>query len=149
MRTHARLLTAVTVATIATGALLTGCGSSPSEDLKDWWSSGGEGGIKALADTSGRVNDVSVRPTDTWGPACQELLAAVAKAKKQGAPPSDNARGFWTEAMTAFEHGGNECVDGAGKKDSPRASEGIREVQTGINRLASTTSMIRNDLKAK
>ncbi|MFI8504133.1 hypothetical protein ACIGFK_37345 [Streptomyces sp. NPDC085524] len=148
MRVRARLLTAVTTAAV-TGALLTGCGSTPAEELEDWWSGGGESRIKALTDTAGRVNEVSMRPMDTWGTACQELLAEVAKAKKLDTLPSDNARGFWKEALTAFEHGGSECADGAGEKDQPRASAGIREVQTGISRLASTVSMIRNDLKAK
>ncbi|MFJ8014908.1 hypothetical protein [Streptomyces sp. NPDC096339] len=147
MRLRTGLLTAATI-TVATGVLLTGCGAGSSEDLEGWWSSGGEGRVKALADTSGRVNEVSMRPMDTWGAACQELLAEVAKAKKQGTPPSGNAEGFWTEALTSFENGGNECVDGAGRKDQPRASAGIREVQKGISRLASATSMIRSDLKA-
>ncbi|MFF1556139.1 hypothetical protein [Streptomyces sp. NPDC058279] len=147
MRFRFRIPTIATTAAIA--VLLAGCGSTPAEELSDWWSSGGQGRIKGLADTSARVNEVSGRPMDVWGPACQELLTEVAKAKKLDTLPSENARGFWTEALTAFEHGGNECVAGAAQKNEPRAGEGIREVQTGISRLASTTSVIRSDLQAK
>ncbi|MFE2523967.1 hypothetical protein ACFXEL_07010 [Streptomyces sp. NPDC059382] len=148
MRIRVRLLTVATTA-VATAMLLTGCGSTPAEDLEDWWSSGGESRVKALSDTSGQVNAVSMRPMDVWSTTCQELLAEVAKAKKLDTIPSENARGFWTEALTTFEHGGNECVAGAGAKDQPRASAGIREVQKGIGRLASAVSMIRGDLGAK
>ncbi|WP_406365090.1 hypothetical protein [Streptomyces sp. NBC_01546] len=148
MRSRVRLLTLATTA-VATGLQLTGCSSTPAEELEDWWSSGGEGRIKALSDTSGRVNEVSMRPMDIWDTACQELLAEVAKAKKSDTLPSENARGFWTEALTAFEHGGNECVAGAGKKDEAQASAGIREVQKGISRLAAAVSMIKSDLEAK
>ncbi|MFE5239873.1 MULTISPECIES: hypothetical protein [unclassified Streptomyces] len=88
-------------------------------------------------------------PIDTWGAACEELLTKVAEAKELDAIPSENAEGFWKEALTAFEHGGDECVAGAEADDQPRASAGIREVQKGIGRLASTTSMIANDLKAE
>ncbi|MFF9689363.1 hypothetical protein [Streptomyces sp. NPDC014623] len=144
MRFHVRLL-----ATAAAGALLVGCSSTPAEDLEDWWSSGGESSIKALSDASGRVNEVSVRPMDVWSSACEELLTEVDEAKELGTLPSENARGFWEEALTAFEHGGDECVAGAGKNDEARASAGIREVQKGIGRLASTTSMIAGDMKAK
>ncbi|MFI6144569.1 hypothetical protein [Streptomyces sp. NPDC051109] len=143
-----RILTVATTA-VAAAVLLAGCSSTPAEELKDWWSSGGDARIKGLADTSARVNDVSMRPTDTWGPACQELLTEVGKAKKLDALPSKNAQGFWKEALTAFEHGGNECVAGAGGKDEPRASEGIREVQKGISRLQAAVSLIRSDLAAK
>ncbi|WP_331736784.1 hypothetical protein [Streptomyces sp. NBC_00211] len=143
-----RMLTVSTTA-VATAALLAGCSSTPAGELKDWWSSGGEGRVKGLSDTSGRVNDVSMRPMDTWGPACQELLTEVAKAKNLATVPSENAQGFWKEALTAFEHGGDECVAGAGKKDEAQASAGIREVQTGISRLSSAVAMIRSDLAAK
>ncbi|MCX4545776.1 hypothetical protein [Streptomyces sp. NBC_01565] len=135
----------VTVATtaVATAVLVTGCGSIPGDDLEDWWSSGGERAVKALSDASGRVNEVSMRPMDRWAGACQELLTEVAEAKKLGTLPSEDARGFWTDAVAAFDHGGNECVAGVDKNDEARASAGIREVQTGISRLASATSMIR------
>ncbi|WP_437081086.1 hypothetical protein [Streptomyces sp. enrichment culture] len=129
--------------------LLTGCSSSPAEELEDWWSSGGESRMTGLRDTSQRVNEVSVRPMDIWGPACQDLLTEVAKAKKHGTPPSENAREFWAETLTAFERGGSECVVGAGKKDEPQASAGIREAQTGISRLSATMRMIRVDLNKK
>ncbi|MEV0023257.1 hypothetical protein AB0H45_13700 [Streptomyces atroolivaceus] len=145
MRFHVGLLATA----VAAGALLVGCSSTPAEELEDWWSSGGESSIKALSDTSGRVNEVSVRPMDVWSTACQELLTEVAEAKELDTLPSENARGFWEEALTAFEHGGEECVAGVGEDDQPRASEGIREVQKGIGRLASTTSMIAGDLKAE
>lgn len=145
MRIRVRLIATA----VATGALLVGCGSSPGEDLEDWYSSGGEQSIKALSDTSSRVNEVSVRPMDTWGAACKELLTEVAEAEELDAIPSENAKGFWKEALTAFEDGGKECVAGAEAGDQPRASAGIREVQKGISRLASTTSMIANDLKAE
>ncbi|MFB6805165.1 hypothetical protein [Streptomyces sp. NPDC056387] len=105
--------------------------------------------MKALSQTSGRVNEVSVRPMDVWGEACQELLAEVAKAKKLGTIPSENARSFWNDALVAFEHGGGECVAGTQAKDEPRASEGIREVQKGISRLASAMSLIRGDLEGR
>ncbi|MFH9467225.1 hypothetical protein ACH4LT_07990 [Streptomyces clavifer] len=133
---------------VATGVLLVGCGSSPGDDLEGWYSSGGEKSIRALSDTSSRVNEVSVRPMDVWGAACKELLTEVGEAQELDAIPSENAKGFWKEALTAFEDGGNECVAGAGAGDQARASAGIREVQKGISRLASTTSMIANDLKA-
>ncbi|WP_392892726.1 hypothetical protein [Streptomyces sp. LN699] len=148
MRIRVRLSTVATTA-IATALLLTGCSSTPAEKLEDWWSSGGESRVKGLSDTASQVNAVSMRPMDVWSTTCQELLAEVGKAKKLDTIPSENARGFWTEALTAFEHGGNECVDGAAKKDEPRASEGIREVQKGIGRLASAMSLIRSDLQAK
>ncbi|MER6320020.1 hypothetical protein ABT237_40695 [Streptomyces sp. NPDC001581] len=144
MRSRVRLLTAVTAV-----VLLAGCSSSPAEELEDWWSSGGDDRVKGLSDTSGRVGEVYGRPLDTYGPACQELLAEVAKAEKLGTPPSENAQGFWKEALTAFEHGGGECVAGAGQNDQPRAGEGVREVQKGLSRLAAAVSMIRGDLKAK
>lgn len=144
MRFRVRLFTAV-----ATALLLTSCSSTPREELEDWWSSEGDVRIKALSETSGRVNEVSMRPMDVWGTACQELLAEVTKAKNHGAVPSEKARGFWNDALTAFERGGGECVAGAGANDEPRASAGIREVQQGISRLASATAMIRSDLGAK
>ncbi|MFF5896125.1 hypothetical protein ACFY8O_09400 [Streptomyces argenteolus] len=145
MRIHVRLLSTV----VATGALLVGCGSSSGESLEDWYSSGGEKSIKALSEASSRVNEVSVRPMDTWGAACKELLTEVAEAEELDAIPSENAEGFWKEALTLFEDGGNECVAGAEADDQPRASAGIREVQKGIGRLSSTTSMIAGDLKAE
>lgn len=145
MRIHVRLLSTV----VATGALLVGCGSSSGESLEDWYSSGGEQSIRALSDTSSRVNEVSVRPMDTWGTACKELLAEVADAEELDAIPSKNAKGFWKEALTSFKDGGDECVAGADADDQARASAGIREVQKGIGRLASTTSMIANDLKSE
>ncbi|MFD5886156.1 hypothetical protein ACFWHQ_09290 [Streptomyces sp. NPDC060334] len=61
---------------------------------------------------------------------------------------SEIARGFWTEALTTFERGGDGCVAGANAKDQPRASAGFREVQKGIGRPASAVSLIRGDLKA-
>ncbi|MFD5513480.1 hypothetical protein ACFWIB_37875 [Streptomyces sp. NPDC127051] len=70
-----------------------------------------------LSDTAGRVDEVSLRPVDIWTTACQELLAEVAKAKKHGGPPSEDA------------HGGSECVAGAAIKNEAGASAGIREVQ--------------------
>lgn len=60
-----------------------------------------------------------------------------------GTIPSDDARSFWNDALGAFEHGGSECVAGTGANDELRASEGIREVQKGISRLASAMSLIR------
>jgi hypothetical protein len=147
MSFRVRSFTVATTVTIA--VLLTGCSSTPADELEDWWSSGGESQLRALGDTSSRVNDVSMRPMDIWGTACQELLTEVAKAKELGTPPSEDAQEFFTEALTAFEHGGRECVAGAGKRDQAQASAGIREVQTGISRLASATSMIRKDLEAK
>ncbi|MEU9415766.1 hypothetical protein [Streptomyces sp. NPDC048272] len=151
MRIRVRLLTTATatVVAVAVAVLLTGCSSTPAEELEDWWSSGGDSSVKSLSDTSGRVNEVSTRPMDDWTPACQELLSQVAKAKKLDTIPSENARGFWTESLTLFEHGGNECVAGAGEKDQPRASAGIREVQKGVGRLASAVSLIRGDLESK
>ncbi|MFD7078885.1 hypothetical protein ACFWAK_02000 [Streptomyces sp. NPDC059918] len=135
--------------TVLVAALLAGCASTPAEELKDWWDSGGDRSTKALSQTSGRVNEVSVRPMDVWGAACQELLAEVTKAKKLGTIPSDDARGFWNDALGAFEHGSRECVAGSGAKDEPRASEGIREVQKGISRLAAAVSLIRGDLEGR
>ncbi|MFJ9078285.1 hypothetical protein ACIRO3_24075 [Streptomyces sp. NPDC102278] len=149
MRIRVRLLTGATATAVVTALLLTGCSSTPAEELEDWWSSGGDSSVKALSDTSGRVNEVSMRPMDDWTPACQELLSQVAKAKKLDTIPSENARGFWTESLTLFEHGGNECVAGAGEKDRPRASAGIREVQKGVGRLASAVSLIRGELESK
>ncbi|MEV0989568.1 hypothetical protein [Streptomyces sp. NPDC049949] len=104
---------------------------------------------KALPLTSGRVNEVSARPMDIWGEACQKLLAEVKRAKKLGTIPSDDARSFWSDALGAFEHGGSECVAGTGANDELRASEGIREVQKGISRLASVMSLIRGDLEGR
>ncbi|MFE2481518.1 hypothetical protein [Streptomyces sp. NPDC059389] len=112
-----------------------------------WWGSGGDRSMKALSQTSGRVNEVSVRPMDVWGEACQELLTEVAKAKKLGTIPSDDARSSWNDALGAFEHGAGECVAGTAAKDSPRASGGIREVRKGIGRLAAAMSLIRGDLE--
>ncbi|MFD7835303.1 hypothetical protein [Streptomyces sp. NPDC059761] len=129
--------------------VLAGCSATPAEKPEDWWSSGGDERIKALSDTAGRVNEVSLRPMDIWTTACQELLAEVAKAKKHGGPPSEDAHDFWKEALTAFDHGGSECVAGSAIKNEARATAGIREVQQGISRLASATSMIRKDLDAK
>ncbi|MFF3676098.1 hypothetical protein ACFYYS_19290 [Streptomyces sp. NPDC002120] len=151
MRSRVRFHTATATATAAVAAvvLLAGCGSGPREELEDWWSSGGEGRVKGLSDTSGRVNEVYGRPLDAYGPACQDLLTETAKARKLGAPPSENAQGFWKEALTAFEHGGGECVAGAGSNDQPRAGEGIREVQKGLSRLAAAVSLIRGDLQAR
>ncbi|MFJ9344641.1 hypothetical protein ACIRP0_36000 [Streptomyces sp. NPDC101733] len=144
MRLGARLLTLA-----AAGALLVGCSSTPAEKLQDWWSSGGDDRVKTLSDTSGRVNTASVQTMDDKGAACQELLTAVAKAKKLGTPPTQKGRDFWADAMTAFEHGGNECVTGVGKKDEPQTNEGIREVQRGLSSLAAAVSMIRIDIKDK
>ncbi|KOU13710.1 hypothetical protein ADK52_37485 [Streptomyces sp. WM6372] len=147
---HFRVRTrAVATTAVATAVLLAGCSSTPAEELKDWWSSGGEARVKGLSDTSARVNDVSMRPMDTWGPACQELLTEVAKVKNLDTLPSKNAQGLWKEALTAFDHGGNECAAGAGNKEEARASAGIREVQKGIGRLAAAVSVIRSDLAAK
>ncbi|MFD3807801.1 hypothetical protein ACFWSF_11630 [Streptomyces sp. NPDC058611] len=148
MRFRARLLTRAATAA-ATGLLLAGCSSTPAEELEDWWSSGGKSSVTALSDASNGVSNVYSGPMDSRDTACRELLTAVAKAKKLNTIPSDNAREFWTEALTAFEHGGNECVAGAAKNDEPQAAEGIREVLTGLSRLASAVSMIRNDLDAK
>ena len=69
------------------------------------------------------------------------LRPAVPASALPGAPLPGN--------IGAFEHGGNESVEGAGEKDRPRASEGIREVRKGIRRPAAATSVIRSDLKAK
>ncbi|MGP3690186.1 hypothetical protein ACTVZO_36745 [Streptomyces sp. IBSNAI002] len=148
MRVRIRLLTVAATA-VAAGALLTGCSSTQAEKLEDWWSSGGERSMKALADTSGRVNEVSLRTTDVQRTACEELVAAVAKAKKLDPVPSDKAKDFWTEALTAFEHGGDECVTGAGKNDELQTGAGIREVQKGLSRLASAMAMIKSDLESK
>lgn len=148
MRLHVRLTTVVTAA-VATAVLLAGCSSTPAEELEDWWSSGGKGSMKALSDASGRVNDVYSGPMDSRITVCQELLNAVAEARKLDTIPSEKARDFWTEALALLEHGGNECVTGAGKNDEPQAAEGIREVQTGLSRLASAMAMIRSDLEAK
>ncbi|MCY0951514.1 hypothetical protein [Streptomyces sp. H27-S2] len=148
MRFHVRLVTVAATA-VATGLLLAGCGSTPAEELEDWWSSGGKDSMKALSDTSGRVNSVYSGPNDSRVTACQELLTAVTKAKKLDTVPSDDARGFLTEALTAFEHGGNECVAGAAGNNEPQAGEGIREVQKGLSRLASAMAMIRKDLEAE
>lgn len=148
MRFRVRLLNVAT-ATLATGVLLVGCSSTPAEELEDWWSSGGEDGTKALSDSSSQVNHASMQPMEAKGAACQELLTAVAEAKKAGTPPSENAKDFWAEALTAFEHGGNECVNGVGKQDEPQTNAGIREVQGGLSRMASAVSMIRNDMEAK
>ncbi|MFE2876360.1 hypothetical protein ACFXG6_20150 [Streptomyces roseus] len=148
MRVRIRVRRAVTGAVLVAG-LLAGCASTPAEELKDWWDAGGDRSVKALSQTAGRVNEVSMRPTDTWGAACQELLAEVTKAKKLGAIPSDDARSSWNDALGAFEHGGGECVAGTAANDEPRASEGIREVQKGISRLAAATSLIRGDLEGR
>lgn len=148
MRFRARLF--ARAATAAAGALLlAGCGSTPAEELEDWWSSGGESSVKALSDASSGVSSAYPGPTDSQKAACEKLLAAVAKAKKLDAIPSDNARDFWTEALSKFEHGGSECVAGIAKNHQPQTGEGIREVLSGISRLASAVSMIRNDLDAK
>ncbi|MGW2997278.1 hypothetical protein ACWDA9_38230 [Streptomyces sp. NPDC001193] len=148
MRFGIRMLTVAT-ATVATGVLLVGCSSTPAEELKDWWSSGGDDRVKALSDSSSHVNTASMQVMDDKRTACQELLAAVAKAKKYGTPPSEKAKGFWAEALTDFEHGSNACVAGVDQKDEPQTNEGIREVQRAIGILASAVSMIRSDLEAK
>ncbi|MFZ3469332.1 hypothetical protein ACODT3_30395 [Streptomyces sp. 4.24] len=148
MRFGVRFFTAAT-ATVATGVLLVGCSSTPAEELEDWWSSGGDERVKSLSDSSSHVNTASMQVMDDKRTACQELLTAVAKAKKFGAPPSEKAKGFWAEALTDFEHGGNECVTGVDDKDEPRTNEGVREVQRAIGILASAVSMIRSDMQAK
>ncbi|MCX4784342.1 hypothetical protein [Streptomyces sp. NBC_01264] len=148
MRFGVRLLTVAT-ATVATGVLLVGCSSSPAEELEDWWSSGGDDSVKALSDSSSQVNTASMQVMDDKRTACQELLAAVAKAKKYGTPPSEKAKGFWAEALTDFEQGSKACVAGVDQKDEPQTNEGIREVQRAIGILASAVSMIRSDLEAK
>ncbi|MEU4732793.1 hypothetical protein [Streptomyces sp. NPDC023588] len=148
MRFGVRLLATAT-ATVATGVLLVGCSSTPAEELKDWWSSGGDDRVKALSDSSSHVNTASMQVMDDKRTACQELLAAVGKAKKFGTPPSKKAKGFWEEALTDFEHGSNACVAGVDQKDEPQTNEGIREVQRAIGILASAMSMIRSDMEAK
>ncbi len=100
MRARIRVRRAVTGAVLA-AVLPAGCASTPAEKLEDWWGSGGDRSMKALSQTSGRVNEVNTRPMDVWGEACQE------------------------------------------------ASEGIREVQKGIGRLAAAMSLIRGDLEGR
>ncbi|MFE9633583.1 hypothetical protein [Streptomyces sp. NPDC006463] len=149
MRIRVLLHAGVTV-TAVIAVLLTGCGSTPAEELEDWYSSGGEAQIRTLADDSARVNQVSMRTIDVQGTACQELLTHVAKAEKLDPVPDEVARSSWKKALAAFRHGSSECTVGAGKQDGIQVGRGIREVQTdGIPSLADTVSRIKAALKAK
>ncbi|MFJ3726589.1 hypothetical protein ACIPYQ_29055 [Streptomyces sp. NPDC090045] len=142
--------TAVTVAVAAAAALLAGCSRTPAEELEDWYSSGGESRIEKLNESAGRVNDVSMRTIDVQGPACQDLLKAVAAAEKLGPVPREAAQGYWKESLDGFRRGAEECVAGASKGGELQTSRGIVVVQTeGLRKLVSAVSMIRAGLSQK
>ncbi|MER6778018.1 MULTISPECIES: hypothetical protein [unclassified Streptomyces] len=115
---------------VLVAVLLAGCASTPAEELKDWWGSGGDRSMKALSQTSGRVNEVSARPMDIWGEACQESLAEVTRAKKLGTIPSDDARSFWNDALELRARGQRVPGRDRGKRRAqgfrgyPRGAEG-------------------------
>ncbi|MGW1895082.1 hypothetical protein ACWCP6_33305 [Streptomyces sp. NPDC002004] len=142
MRFRALALTSVAVTTAA--VLITGCGSTPAEDLKGWYSSGGSDQIRNLGDDAKKVNDLSMTTSDVLAPACQTLLAHVAAAKKHDPIPDKDTQSYWSKALASFTRGASDCTAGARKQDDSQVSQGVREIQTeGIPDLASTVSMIK------
>ena len=148
VRVRVRVL-AITGAAIAT-MLLTGCGSTPADDLEDWYSSGGEARIKDLTDDASSVNGLSMGPSDALAPACQKTLTDVAKAEKYGAIPDEDAQEFWSDTLASFKRGASDCTAGAKKQDDALVSQGVVEIQTeSLPNLRSTVHLIRVGLDAK
>ncbi|MEU5537584.1 hypothetical protein [Streptomyces sp. NPDC020362] len=135
---------------VAVAVLLTGCSSTPAEDLKSWYTSGGEDEIKALSDDSSKINDLSMASSSVLAPACRELTTHVAAAEKDDPIPDKGAQSYWSKALASFKRGASDCTAGANKQDDVQASQGVREIQTeGIPDLMSTTSLIRSGLESK
>lgn len=144
-----RVLALTGVATITAAVLLTGCGSTPAEDLKSWFTSGGDDQIKTLnADASG-VNHLSMSSTDVLAPACQRLLTHVTAAEKHDPVPDKSAQGYWSKALASFKRGASDCTAGARKRDDQQVYQGVREIQTeGLPDLESAVSLIRSGIEA-
>jgi hypothetical protein len=147
MRTGARVL-AITV--LSAGAvLLTGCGSTPEEDLKDWWGSGGETRVQNLLDDVSSVNQARMTPSVVLGDACRKLRTHVTEAEEYDPIPDEDIQKFWGDALTSFKRGAPDCVAGADDQDAALATRGVSEITgDGLQNLGSTASLLRKTMKA-
>lgn len=137
--------------TFAATALLTaGCGSSPADDLQDWYASGGEKQIRRMADDAGRVNKLSMTTLGVLGPACQELAKDLPAAQALDPIPDKSAQRSWSAALGALDKGAADCVAGTAAGDESRAFRGVRAIQLdGLGSLAEVPALIRAGLAEK
>ncbi|MCL6731217.1 hypothetical protein [Streptomyces neyagawaensis] len=148
MRAGARVL-AITVLSAATAALLlTGCGSTPEEDLADWWSSGGETRVQNLLDDVSSVNQARTTPSAVLGDACRKLRTHVTEADEYDPIPDEDIQEFWADALASFRRGAPDCIAGADKQDDVLATQGVSEITgDGLRNLGSTASLLRRSTK--
>ncbi|MFI5619490.1 hypothetical protein [Streptomyces sp. NPDC051567] len=138
---------AFTITVAVTALLATACGSSPGEELGDWYTSGGEKQIKQMAQDAGRVSEVSMRTLDAIGTACQDLTGHLPAAEGFAPIPDETAQSAWSKALAALRAGAAECTAGAAAQDEVRAGAGVRTIQRdGLGVLPEVTSRIKAQL---
>jgi hypothetical protein len=148
MHVKTRVLAVAGVTAVA--LMLGGCGSTPTEDMKDWHSSGGKERIQNLIDDADEVNGLSMSGIASLAPACKKLLTHVVEAEEYDPIPDEDAQEVWEETLASFKRGASDCTAGAKKEDSVRVSNGVIEIQTkSIRRLSSTIDMIKTALRAE
>ncbi|MFG2752062.1 hypothetical protein [Streptomyces xanthophaeus] len=144
MRARAAVIAAVVT------VLLTGCSSSPAEELEDWYSDGGEKQIKQMAEDAGEVAKASGHKLDVVGEACQKLAKNLPAAEKLDPIPDKVAQIRWERALTELRAGSDQCIAGVAANDTPTAQEGVRKVQLdGLHVLPDVTDRIRTVLAEK
>ncbi|MEU9105686.1 hypothetical protein AB0D54_15155 [Streptomyces xanthophaeus] len=140
---------AAVIATVVT-VLLAGCSSSPTEELEDWFSDGGEKQIKQVAEDAGEVSKASGHKLDAIGETCQELAKHLPAAEALDPIPDKVAQMRWERALTALREGADQCIAGAAANDMPMTQEGVRKVQLdGLHVLPDVTDRIRTVLAEK
>ncbi|MEE1739143.1 hypothetical protein [Streptomyces sp. BE147] len=133
---------AITV--VAALALVTGCSSGPPDNVKDWYTSGGDKQIEQMRADAARVNEVSMGTFDQMGPACEDLLKHLPAAEDLDAIPDKTAQVPWEAALKALRKGATECKAGVKAKDGTKTSRGIMAVQMdGIPNLRDTVTRIK------
>ncbi|MCX4676425.1 hypothetical protein OG413_14115 [Streptomyces sp. NBC_01433] len=138
---------ALAITAVATVALVTGCSSTPGEDLEDWYTSGGEKQIEQMREDASRVNEVSMGTFNQMGPACEDLLKHLPAAEDLDAIPDEPAQITWKAALKGLRKGATECKAGVGSEDGAKASRGIMTVQLdGLPNLRDTVSRIKDKL---
>src|SRR4051794_25499105 len=98
-----RVLALTSVALTTATVLISGCGSTPTEDLKGWYTSGGSDLIMTLNKDAKKINDLSMTTSDVLAPACQTLLTHVAAAEKHDSIPDKHTQGYWSKALASFK----------------------------------------------
>ncbi|MEE1752963.1 hypothetical protein [Streptomyces sp. SP18CS02] len=124
-----RVRAAHAIAAVVTALLATGCGSSPAEEVEDWYSGGGEKQLRQMAEDAGRVNEVSTRTLDVIGTACQDLAKHAPAAETLEPIPDELAQENRAQALTALREGAAERTAGAAAKDESAAGRGVRTIQ--------------------